>query len=82
MGHGTNAYEFAPRRIEALANEKVAAVAAGTRHSFAVTADGCLFGWGRGKDQRTDEPDPVLGLGLSEHCRVPLQYQNLRVRIP
>jgi len=46
LGHGNTTDCMVPRRIEALRGLTVAAIACGDRHSFAITDEGQLFGWG------------------------------------
>jgi alpha-tubulin suppressor-like RCC1 family protein len=61
LGHGSLEAEVLPRRIEALAQtgRRFVAVAAGDRHSLALTEGGDLYGWGDGRtnghgcDERT-----------------------------
>ena len=38
-----------PRRVAALGGERVISVAAGGDHSVALTAEGCVYTWGRGE---------------------------------
>ena len=79
LGHGTEEQnESTPREIEGLTGARVASVAAGAHHCFAVATNGCLFGWGVGK---TTEDDRVSTLGLcldANQCE-PIQYGGLRV---
>jgi alpha-tubulin suppressor-like RCC1 family protein len=49
LGHGTQADELAPRRVEGLlTGERVVAVAAGAHHSVVLTASGAVFTFGFG----------------------------------
>ena len=43
LGHGDTANQQQPKRVVALAKERVVGVAAGSRHSLALTAEGSLF---------------------------------------
>ena len=40
--------QLLPKKIEALAGQRVLAVSAGEDHSLAITADGSVWSWGRG----------------------------------
>jgi len=71
---------YAPRPIKALAGVKVAAVAAGWRHSLAVAADGRAFGWG--SSPSSGVIGFALGLQLEAEQSVPLQYPRLRIDSP
>mmetsp|Transcript_12459 Transcript_12459/g.33630 ORF Transcript_12459/g.33630 Transcript_12459/m.33630 type:complete len:591 (-) Transcript_12459:169-1941(-) len=46
LGHGSTTDSMIPRRIDALCGLSIAAIACGDRHSFAITEEGQLFGWG------------------------------------
>jgi len=48
LGHGDTRCQWAPKRIQALAGESVAAVAAGESHGLCALRDGRVFGWGSG----------------------------------
>ena len=48
LGHGETQDQLLPKKIEALAGQRVVAVSAGGDLSFALTADGAVFAWGRG----------------------------------
>ena len=50
MGHGDALTEWQPKKIEALAGQRVVAVSAGSDHSLACAADGAVFTWGEGVD--------------------------------
>ena len=47
MGHGDEQDQLLPKKVEALASQRVAAVSAGYGHSLATTADGATFAWGK-----------------------------------
>ena len=90
LGHGDTAWQFAPRVVAGLQGVRVGSVAAGDRTSFAATADGEAYGWGCGVDDGEEEeedteeeedrePDPVLGLEVTEHQLVPVKYPWLRL---
>jgi hypothetical protein len=55
LGHGDDAKQLAPKRVDNLRDEWVVAVTCGNRHAMAVVRDGGVFGWGC-----------VDGLGLPE----------------
>ena len=48
LGHGDEQFQLLPKKIEALAGQRVVAVSAGQHHSLALTADGAVFTWGAG----------------------------------
>ena len=48
LGHGDQQDQLLPKKIEAFAGQRVAAVSAGYAHSLANTADGGVFAWGKG----------------------------------
>ena len=48
LGHGDEK-DQPPKKIEALAGQRVVAVSAGHDHSLARTADGAVFTWGKGE---------------------------------
>ena len=50
LGHGEDlSNQLLPKKVEALADQRVVAVSAGTDHSLALTADGPVFTWGKGE---------------------------------
>ena len=49
MGHGDEQLQLLPKKVEALAGQRVVAVPAGGAHSLTVTADGAFFTWGKGE---------------------------------
>ena len=49
LGHGDEHSQLLPKKIEALAGQRIAAVSAGVRHSLALTADSAVFTWGQGE---------------------------------
>ena len=59
LGHGDEADQLAPKRVEALQDEWVVAVSPATCHTIAVTRGGGVFGWGAAD-----------GLGLPEAATV------------
>ena len=48
LGHGDEQAQRQPRKVDALAGQRVVAVSAGGGHSLAVTANGDTFTWGDG----------------------------------
>jgi hypothetical protein len=52
LGHDSSLSESEPRVVLALLDYKVADVSAGGAHTAAVTVDGSLFTWGRGRNGR------------------------------
>ena len=48
LGHGDEEDQLLPKKIEALAGQRVVSVSAGEQHSLAITADGALWSWGGG----------------------------------
>jgi membrane protein implicated in regulation of membrane protease activity len=48
LGHGDQQRQLLPKKIEALAGQRVVAVSAGGGHSLALTADGAVWSWGSG----------------------------------
>ena len=50
LGHGDEQRQLLPKKVEALAGQRVVAVSAGVRHSIALTAGGAVFTWGEGED--------------------------------
>ena len=49
LGHGDALNQLLPKKIEAFAGQRFVAVAAGSNHSIATTADGAVFAWGQGE---------------------------------
>ena len=72
MGHGNEQHQLLPKKIEALAGQRVVAVSAGGSHSLAITADGAVWSWGEGRfgklghGDRQDQllPKKIEGLAL------------------
>ena len=48
LGHGDEQHQLLPKKVEALAGQRVVAVSAGGEHSLAITADSAVFTWGEG----------------------------------
>ena len=49
LGHGDEQRRLQPKKVEALAGQRVVAVLAGEDHSLALTANGAAFTWGQGE---------------------------------
>ena len=63
LGHGDEQRQLLPTKVEALAGQRVVAVAVAWQHSFALTADGSVWSWGGGgfgKLGHGDEQDQLL----------------------
>ena len=50
LGHGDEQSQLLPKKVEAVADQRVVAVSAGGHHNLARTADGAVFTWGAGED--------------------------------
>ena len=48
LGHGDQQRQLLPKKVEALAGQRVIAVSAGLMHSLALIAEGALWSWGFG----------------------------------
>ena len=48
LGRGDQQDQLLPKKVEALAGQRVVAVSAGYSHSLALTADGGVWSWGDG----------------------------------
>ena len=57
LGHGDTQHQPLPKKVEALAGQRVVAVSAGDAHSLAITADGAVWSWGRGGNGRLGHGD-------------------------
>ena len=49
LGHGDEQDRMLPKKVEALAGQRVVVVSAGLGHSLALTADGAVLTWGEGE---------------------------------
>ena len=56
-GHGYEEAQLLPKKLEALAGQRVVAISAGEAHSLALTADGAVWSWGGGYDGRLGHGD-------------------------
>jgi len=61
LGHGDQHQQLLPKKIEALAGQRVVAVSAGTAHSLALAADGAVWSWGYGGQGRLGHGDWQYG---------------------
>ena len=70
LGHGDEENQLAPRRVPAAGfnGERVVMVAAGGRHTVALSEAGHVFTWGNGEDGQ-------LGHGDEENQRAPRQVE-------
>ena len=62
LGHNSTLGHWLPRRVEALASERVVGISAGDSHNLCALADGRIFAWGAG----------ALGLEPSQLIEQPL----------
>jgi len=62
LGHGDEQDQLLPKKIEALAGQRVVAVAAGHYHSLAITADGAVWSWGYGYRGKLGHGDQQMQL--------------------
>jgi len=62
LGHGDSQNQLLPKKIEALAAQRVVTVSAGGAHSLALTADGALWSWGHGSRGRLGHGDQQMQL--------------------
>ena len=70
LGHGDEEDQHAPRRVEALAGQRVVDVDCDMQISVAVTSAGGLFAWGPRAEIVTPGPE---GFKLSRGCSIPKQ---------
>ena len=80
LGHGDQTSQLTPRVIAGLQGMRARSVAAGSGTSLAIMADWEAYGWGLGYDEDADADDvgdPLLGLELTYHQLVPLNYLGL-----
>jgi len=67
LGHGDLQNQLLPKKIEALAGQRVVAVSAGDGYSLALTADGAVWSWGYGYSGRLghgDQQDQLLPMKI------------------
>jgi len=57
LGHGDQEHQLLPKKVEALAGQRVIAVSAGGEHSLALTADGSVWSWGFGVEGQLGHGD-------------------------
>ena len=91
LGHGDEADQLAPKRVEALQDEWAVAVFSGSYHTIVVTRDGGVFSWGgvgglglpeapvraaQRSGLRTEDGDGAWGVGAWADARIrPRRYQ-------
>jgi len=81
LGHADENDEQTPREIAALRGVHICAVAAGSRSSVALAADGSVYGWGQAMDE-DGEQVPTLGLPVTEDdVLMPMRYDGLVARV-
>ena len=66
LGHGDTANQLQPKRVVALAKERVVSVAAGNCHSLALTMEDALFSFGSGEDSQLGHGDWATQLQLKQ----------------
>ena len=52
LGHGDEQQQLLPKKVEALAGQRVVALSAGGEHSLVITADGALWSWGSDEEDQ------------------------------
>ena len=57
LGRGDAVHQPQPKRVAALAKERVVSVAAGNYHSLALTVEGALFSFGSGEEGQLGHGD-------------------------
>ena len=70
LGHGDQQNQSLPKKVEALAGQRVVAVSSGEYHSIAITADGSVWSWGWGGNGR-------LGHGDEQNQLLPKKVEAL-----
>ena len=68
LGHADGQSQLLPKKIEALAGQRVIAVSAGRAHSLALTAGGAVWSWGDGYHGQ-------LGHGDEQHQLLPKKVE-------
>lgn len=62
LGTGSTTDSLIPQSLETLANEDIVAIAAGSSHSLALTANGRIYSWGRNDMGQLGQPDSSLDI--------------------
>jgi len=62
LGTGSTTDSLIPQSLEPLAHEDIVAIAAGSSHSLALTANGQLYSWGRNDMGQLGQPDSSLDI--------------------
>ena len=70
LGHGDEQQQLLPKKVEALAGQRVVAVEPGYFHSIALAADGAVWSWGGAGDGK-------LGHGDNQRQLLPKQVEAL-----
>lgn len=79
LGHGDEAAQLLPKRVEALAGQRVVMAEAGCEHTAAVTQAGDLYTWGQGDGGRLGHGPPTVTSGRAEPaaCLQPRRVEAL-----
>ncbi|KAG5189966.1 hypothetical protein JKP88DRAFT_352879 [Tribonema minus] len=79
LGHGDEAVQLLPRRVEALAGRIVVDVCAAENHAVAITAEGDVFTWGSNRFHQLGHSSSSAGGGASASaCATPKRVEALR----
>ena len=70
LGHGDMQGQLLPKKVEAMAGQRVIAVSAGWQHSLATTADGAVWSWGEGETGRLGHGEDLANQLLPKKIEV------------